>query len=212
MCSIMGYLGEMPLDKFKEDSLIKPSSPYSASKASADLLVNAYHRTYGLNVSISRCSNNYGPYQFPEKLIPTIIQKLVNNEKIPIYGNGLNIRDWIYVDDHCEAITKILSKSGNGEIYNIGGENERTNIDVARIILSILHKDESSIEYVKDRPGHDRRYAISNNKMNTVFSWKPKMNFEEGIKKTVYWYLTNSTWVNTIKSGEYIELNNQVVS
>ncbi len=190
--------GDLPIDRkdltFNEDSPLKPSSPYSASKTSADLLVLAYFRTYGLPVTISRCSNNYGPYHFPEKLIPLIILKALNNEKLPIYGDGKNIRDWIYVKDHCRAIDLILHKGKIGEIYNVGGKSEKSNLEVVKIILSILGKSENLIEFVPDRLGHDRRYAINNHKIETELGFKREVTFESGIEETVNWYLNNEKW------------------
>jgi len=185
--------GELPLEQkdlfFTETASLHPSSPYSASKASADLLVLSYHRTYGLPVSISRCSNNYGPYQFPEKLIPVIIHRAIENQSIPIYGNGENIRDWLYVEDHCKAIDLIIRNSQIGQVYNIGGQNERTNIQVVKTILELLNKPLSLIEFVTDRPGHDLRYATDISKIHNELGWQPAINFEEGIKYTVNWYL-----------------------
>lgn len=199
--------GDLPLDRpdlfFTEETPIHTSSPYSSSKASADLLVLAYHRTYGLPVTISRCSNNYGPYHFPEKLIPLMIINALNNKSLPVYGKGENVRDWLYVEDHCEAIDLIVRKGRVGEVYNIGGHNERANIDVVKTILTILGKDESLITYVTDRPGHDQRYAIDPNKINKELGWLPKTSFEEGIKKTIQWYLDNQEWWQNIISGEY---------
>ena len=190
--------GDLPLERtdlfFTEDSKIHTSSPYSASKASADLLALAYHRTYKLPVTISRCSNNYGPYHFPEKLIPLMIIKAMNDEKLPVYGNGKNVRDWLYVEDHCVAIDLIIRKGKEGEVYNIGGHNEKTNIDVVKTILKILNKSEDLIEYVKDRPGHDLRYAIDPTKITKELGWKPKHNFETGIIDTVNWYKNNEDW------------------
>lgn len=177
---------------FVETTPLAPNSPYSASKASADLLVRAYFETYGLPVLITRCSNNYGPYQYPEKLIPFFISKLAKGEKVPVYGDGLNVRDWLYVYDHCEAIDAVLHKGKVGEIYNIGGHNEKTNLEITKIILNAMGKDETSIEYVEDRLGHDRRYAIDNTKIQTQLGWKPSVTFEEGIKKTIKWYLEES--------------------
>ena len=194
---VYGSLGQFGY--FYEDSPILPNSPYSASKAGADMLVRAYYKTYRLPVIITRCSNNYGPYQYPEKLIPLFITKLLNNEKIPIYGDGLNIRDWLYVYDHCEAIDAVLHKGKTGEVYNIGGHNEKTNIEIAKIILNALKKDESYIEYIQDRPGHDRRYAISNKKIVNELGWNPSTNFNEGIQKTIDWYLKNQNWIKQIK-------------
>jgi dTDP-glucose 4,6-dehydratase len=199
--------GDLPLDRpdlfFTENSPLKPSSPYSASKAAADLLVLAYHRTYGLPVTVSRCSNNYGPYHFPEKLIPLMISRALADKNLPVYGNGENIRDWLYVEDHCRAVDLILRKSKTGEVYNIGGHNERRNIDVVKTILKILGKPESLITYVKDRPGHDKRYAIDPAKIKSELGWYPETKFEEGIKSTIKWYLDNRKWWETIVSGDY---------
>lgn len=199
--------GDLPLDRpdlfFTEETPIHTSSPYSASKASADLLVQAYHRTYGLPITISRCSNNYGPYHFPEKLIPLMIINALHGKKLPVYGDGLNVRDWLYVEDHCKAIDMILHGGRIGEVYNIGGHNERANIDVVKTVLSILGKDESLITYVKDRPGHDMRYAIDPTKIKNELGWYPETTFNEGIKKTVEWYLQNEDWWQEITSGEY---------
>lgn len=199
--------GDLPLDRpdlfFTETTPIHTSSPYSASKASADLLVMAYHRTFGTPATISRCSNNYGPYQFPEKLIPLMIAKALSDEKLPVYGEGLNVRDWLYVDDHCKAIDMILENGRIGEIYNIGGHNEKANIDVVRTILKAVDKDESLITYVKDRPGHDMRYAIDPTKIHNELGWKPETLFNEGIQKTIDWYLNNREWWQKILSGEY---------
>ena len=185
--------GDLPLDRpdlfFKEDTPIHTSSPYSASKASADLLVLAYHRTYGLPVTISRCSNNYGPYHFPEKLIPLMIQKALRNEPLPVYGNGANVRDWLYVGDHCNAIDLIVRNGRDGEVYNIGGHNERTNLEVVKTILKALGKPESLITYVKDRPGHDLRYAMDPTKIEKELGWKPEYNFDTGIQVTIKWNL-----------------------
>jgi len=199
--------GDLPLDrpdlKFEEDWGIKTSSPYSASKASADLLCLAYFRTYGTPVTISRCSNNYGPYQFPEKLIPLMIEKAQRNESLPVYGDGKNIRDWLYVEDHCSAIDKIVRLGKIGEIYNIGGNNEKSNIEIVKIILEALKKPESLITFVKDRPGHDRRYAINSGKIQNELGWKPQTDFESGIQQTIEWYKNNPQWIERILSGEY---------
>lgn len=199
--------GDLPLDRpdlfFTEETPLHTSSPYSSSKASADLLVLAYHRTFGLPVTISRCSNNYGPYQFPEKLIPLMIQKAKAGEKLPVYGDGLNVRDWLYVGDHCEGIDLIVRNGKDGEVYNIGGHNERTNLQVVKTILKVLGKDESLINYIKDRPGHDRRYAIDPKKIETELGWKPTYNFDTGIQKTIEWNLENQTWLKHVESGEY---------
>ena len=199
----------MPLDRpdlfFTESTPLHTSSPYSASKASADLLVLAYHRTFKLPVTISRCSNNYGPYQFPEKLIPLMIQKAENNELLPVYGNGSNVRDWLYVGDHCNAIDLVVRKGRDGEVYNIGGHNERTNLQVVKTILKALGKDDNLINYVKDRPGHDLRYAIDPKKIETELGWKPEFNFDTGIKETIKWNLENKEWLNHVESGEYLQ-------
>jgi dTDP-glucose 4,6-dehydratase len=199
--------GDLPLDKpelmFTEDTPIKTSSPYSASKASADLLVEAYNRTFGLPVTISRCSNNYGPYQFPEKLIPLMITKALAEEKLPVYGKGENVRDWLYVEDHCRAIDLILHKGQEGEVYNIGGHNEKSNLEVVKTILKELDKPESLITFVEDRAGHDLRYAINPTKISDELGWKPTILFDEGIKKTIKWYLDNKEWWKNILSGDY---------
>lgn len=199
--------GDLPLDKpellFTELSPLNPSSPYSASKASADLLCIAYQKTYNLPITISRSSNNYGPYQFLEKLIPLMIDNAKNNKKMPIYGDGLNVRDWIYVDDHNIAIDLIVRSAKNGSIYNIGSNNERNNLYIAKTILKELDKKESLIELVNDRKGHDRRYAINSLKIQKELGWKPTTSFEEGIKKTIAWYLNNEIWINELKTDEY---------
>ncbi len=201
--------GDLPLDRpdlfFTEKTPIRTSSPYSASKASADLLVMAYHRTFGLPVTISRCSNNYGPYQFPEKLIPLIIQKASRNESLPIYGKGENVRDWLYVGDHNNAIDLIVRNGKDGEVYNIGGHNERTNLQVVKTILKVLGKPESLITYVTDRPGHDLRYAMDPTKIESELGWKPTYNFETGIVPTIKWNLENQTWLKHVESGEYMK-------
>lgn len=204
--------GDLPLDRpdlfFTEGTPIHTSSPYSASKASADLLVQAYHRTFGLPVTISRCSNNYGPYHFPEKLIPLMITNALNDKPLPVYGNGENVRDWLYVEDHCSAIDLIIHDGRAGEIYNIGGHNEMRNIDIVKIICRELGKPESLITYVDDRKGHDMRYAIDPAKIHNELGWVPKTKFADGIKKTVGWYLENRKWWENILSGKYIERNN----
>ncbi len=203
--------GDLPLDRpdlfFTEETPLHTSSPYSSSKASADLLALAYFRTYGLPVTVSRCSNNYGAYQFPEKLIPLMIQKALAGEKLPVYGNGQNVRDWLYVEDHCRAIDLIIHSGREGEIYNIGGHNEKKNIDVVKIILSLLGKSEELISFVTDRAGHDRRYAIDPSKIHAELGWLPETKFEEGIEYTVKWYLDNKEWMDDIKSGAYAEYN-----
>lgn len=199
--------GDLPLDRpdllFTEETPIHTSSPYSSSKAGADLLVLAYYRTYGLPVTISRCSNNYGPYQFPEKLIPLMIVKALNNEKLPVYGKGLNVRDWLYVEDHCRAIDLIIHNGKIGEVYNVGGHNEKSNIEIVKTILDILEKPHSLISYVEDRKGHDLRYAIDPTKINRELGWLPETKFEDGIVKTVKWYLENHQWCDNILSGKY---------
>ena len=199
--------GDLPLDRtdlfFTEESPIQTSSPYSASKAAADLLVLAYHRTYGLPVTISRCSNNYGPYHFPEKLIPLMISRALADESLPVYGSGENVRDWLYVKDHCSAIDLVMRKGRNGEVYNIGGHNERTNLQVVKTILKELGKPETLITYVKDRPGHDMRYAIDPTKIRSELGWQPETSFDDGIKQTIRWYLDNRTWWEHILAGDY---------
>lgn len=198
---VYGSLGETGL--FMESTPLEPNSPYSASKAGGDLLVRAYHETFGLPVNITRCSNNYGPYQFPEKLIPLIISRALNDQALPIYGDGLNIRDWLYVEDHCSAIDLVIHEGRVGEVYNIGGNNERTNLHIVKTILQELNKPESLITYVEDRLGHDRRYGIDPTKLTEELGWKPKHNFETGIKETIQWYLNNKDWMTRIQSGEY---------
>ncbi len=201
--------GDLPLDRpdllFTEETPLHTSSPYSSSKAAADLLVMAYHRTYGLPVTISRCSNNYGPYQFPEKLIPLMIQKASRDEKLPVYGDGKNVRDWLHVADHCEAIDLIIRKGRVGEVYNVGGHNERSNLQVVKTILKALGKDENLINYVKDRLGHDRRYAIDPHKLETELGWKPQYNFDTGIAQTIRWNQENQEWLQNVESGEYMK-------
>jgi len=199
--------GDLPLDRpdlfFTEDMPLTASSPYSASKASSDLLVLAYHRTYGLPVTISRCSNNYGPYQFPEKLIPLMIANALADKSLPVYGTGENVRDWLYVEDHCKAIDMILHAGKVGEVYNIGGHNEKTNLEVVKTILKHLDKPESLITFVGDRKGHDLRYAIDPEKISTELGWLPDTKFDDGIKQTIDWYLENEEWMKNIISGEY---------
>jgi dTDP-glucose 4,6-dehydratase len=199
--------GDLPLDRpdmfFTEETPLHTSSPYSSSKAAADLLVNAYHRTYGLPVTISRCSNNYGPYQFPEKLIPLMIANALADKKLPVYGEGKNVRDWLYVEDHCKAIDLIIREGTVGEVYNIGGHNEMTNIDIVKIILKTLDKPESLIEHVTDRKGHDMRYAIDPAKIHKELGWLPETMFKDGIIKTIDWYLDNKSWWEDIISGDY---------
>lgn len=200
--------GDLPLDRpdlfFTEKTPLHTSSPYSSSKAGADLLVMAYHRTYGLPVTISRCSNNYGPYQFPEKLIPLMINNALNDKPLPVYGDGKNVRDWLYVEDHCKAIDLILEHGKVGEVYNIGGHNEMANIDIVKLICKELGKPESLIHYVTDRKGHDRRYAIDPAKIHGELGWLPETKFADGIVKTIHWYLENENWWKPIVSGEYL--------
>ncbi|MBE7710573.1 MAG: dTDP-glucose 4,6-dehydratase [Cyanobacteria bacterium SIG31] len=195
---VYGSLGKTGY--FYETTPLAPNSPYSASKASADMLVRAYHETYKMPVLNTRCSNNYGPYQYPEKLIPFFISQLLKGEKVPVYGDGLNVRDWLYVYDHCEAIDEVLHKGRIGEVYNIGGHNEKTNLEITHLILEAMGKDESSIKYVEDRLGHDRRYAISNDKITTELGWEPSVTFEQGIKMTIDWYLNNQDWIKSIEA------------
>ena len=199
--------GDLPLDRpdlfFTEETHIHTSSPYSASKAGADLLVLAYARTFGLPVSITRCSNNYGPSHYPEKLIPLMITRALADESLPVYGNGLNVRDWLYVEDHCAAIDLVMRKGREGEVYNVGGHNERTNLDVVKTVLKELGKPESLITYVKDRPGHDRRYAIDPTKIHNELGWLPATTFDDGIRRTVRWYLDHQDWWKHILAGEY---------
>lgn len=199
--------GDLPLDRpdlfFTETTPIHTSSPYSSSKASADLLVLAYHRTYGMPVTISRCSNNYGPYHFPEKLIPLMIINALHDKPLPVYGDGLNVRDWLYVEDHCRAIDLILQKGRVGEVYNVGGHNEMKNIDIVKLICKALGKPESLIHHVTDRKGHDRRYAIDPTKIHEELGWLPETKFADGIKKTIQWYLDHEDWWQPIISGEY---------
>jgi dTDP-glucose 4,6-dehydratase len=200
--------GDLPLNRpdlfFSEDNPIHTSSPYSASKASADLLVQAYYRTYNLPITISRCSNNYGPYHFPEKLIPLMIKRALANESLPVYGKGENVRDWLHVYDHCVAIDLIVHKGKIGEVYNIGGHNERTNLEVVKLILLELNKPETLIKYVTDRKGHDLRYAIDPTKIQNELKWKAKYDFDKGLKQTIKWYIDNQNWVDNIISGEYL--------
>lgn len=198
---VYGSLGKTGM--FRENTPLSPNSPYSASKAGADLIVRAYHETYGMPVNITRCSNNYGPYQFPEKLIPLMIYNAQNDKSLPIYGDGLQIRDWLHVKDHCAAIYTVLNKGKIGDVYNIGGNNEKANIEIVRLILTKLGKPESLITYVQDRPGHDRRYAIDNSKITTELGWNPVYTFERGIHETIQWYLDHPEWVERITSGDY---------
>ncbi len=188
---------------FTEETPLAPNSPYAASKAGADLLVRAYHRTYGLPMNITRCSNNYGPYQFPEKFIPLMITNALENKPLPVYGDGSNVRDWIHVHDHCTAIDLVLHHGKIGEVYNIGGDNEKKNIEIVKLILKILRREESLIRFVEDRPGHDLRYAMDSTKIKRELGWRPRYSFEEGIKETIRWYIKNRNWWENIKSGEY---------
>jgi dTDP-glucose 4,6-dehydratase len=198
---VYGSLG--PTGKFSETTPIDPNSPYSSSKASGDMMALAFQRTYGLPVVVTRCSNNYGPFQFPEKLIPLMILNSLNDKKLPVYGDGMNIRDWIYVIDHNKAVELVWEKGKVGDVYNIGADQEMTNIDIIKLILNYLNKSEDLIEYVTDRPGHDRRYAIDSSKIETELGWKPEFKFEEAIEKTIDWYLQNENWWKRIISGEY---------
>lgn len=196
---VYGALGKTGL--FTEKTPLSPNSPYSASKASADMVVRAYHETYGLPVNITRCSNNYGPYQFPEKLIPLMIHNAQEDKPLPVYGDGMQVRDWLHVRDHCAAIAAVLEKGRAGEVYNVGGNNEKANLEIVRLILQELGKPESLIAHVQDRPGHDRRYAIDNTKITTELGWKPAYTFEQGIHETIQWYLKNQAWVEHVKIG-----------
>lgn len=200
---VYGSLG--PKGQFTEQTPLHPNSPYSASKAAADLLTAAYHHTYGMPVVITRASNNYGPYQFPEKLIPLFITNLLEGRKVPVYGDGMNVRDWIHVSDHCRAIRAALARGRPGEVYNIGAENERTNLEITRRILSLLGRDESMVEFVKDRPGHDRRYAIDASKARAELDWRPLVTFEQGLADTVEWYRRHEGWWRRIRAGEYMD-------
>ena len=200
---VYGALGTTGL--FTENTPLSPNSPYSASKAAADMFVQAYHRTFGIPVNITRCSNNYGPYQFPEKLIPLMINNGLHNMPLPVYGDGLQIRDWIHAEDHCDAIAAVLEKGRTGEVYNIGGNCERSNIEIVKAVLRILGKSDELIAYVKDRPGHDRRYAIDNTKIKNELGWEPKYTFETGIKSTVQWYMDHDDWLKRVTSGTYTE-------
>lgn len=199
---VYGALGKEGM--FTETTSLSPNSPYSASKASADMIVRSYHETFGLPINITRCSNNYGPYQFPEKLIPLMIHNCKLDKDLPVYGDGMQIRDWLHVKDHCRGIDTVLHNGVVGEIYNIGGNNEKANIEIVKLILQNLHKPESLITYVKDRPGHDRRYAIDNTKITTQLGWHPSYTFEQGISETIQWYLDNEDWLEKVTSGEYL--------
>ena len=198
---VYGTLG--PHGLFRETTPLAPNSPYSASKAGADFLVRAYHQTYNLPINITRCSNNYGPYQFPEKLIPLMIIQALNDRPLPVYGDGLNIRDWLHVEDHCRAIDLVLHHGESGKVYNVGGNNERTNIEVVETILKYLGKQESLVQFVEDRPGHDHRYAIDASRISKELGWNPRYTFEAGIKETIDWYIANKSWWSRILSGEY---------
>lgn len=198
---VYGALG--PTGMFTETMPLMPNSPYSASKASADMIVRAYHHTFGLPINITRCSNNYGPYQFPEKLIPLMINNCLLGKELPVYGDGLQIRDWLHVTDHCSAIDTVLHRGMSGEAYNIGGNSEKANIDIVELIIHALGKSRDLIRYVKDRPGHDRRYAVDNTKITTQLGWKPAYTFQQGIQETIQWYLTNRPWVQSIVAGGY---------
>ncbi|PKL51076.1 MAG: dTDP-glucose 4,6-dehydratase [Planctomycetes bacterium HGW-Planctomycetes-1] len=205
---VYGELG--PTGKFTEETPLSPNSPYSASKAAADLLVKAFGHTWGLNYNITRCSNNYGPYQFPEKMIPLMINNALNDKPLPVYGDGLNVRDWIHVEDHCKAVWKVLADGKPGEVYNIGSSNEKTNLEVVKTILKAVGKPESLITFVKDRPGHDRRYAIDSSKINNQLGWGAETKFEQGIKNTIDWYLQNKKWLADVTSGNYQQYYQQM--
>lgn len=207
---VYGSLGKTGY--FKETTPLQPNSPYSASKASGDLITRSYGETFGLPINITRCSNNYGPFQFPEKLIPLMISNALEDKKLPVYGDGKNVRDWLHVYDHCQAIDLVLHDGKFGEVYNIGGNNEKQNIEIVKLILSQLDKDESLIEFVTDRLGHDRRYAIDSNKIQNDLGWSPKYSFDVGIEQTIQWYLDNQNWTNQIKSGEYKEYYEKMYS
>jgi dTDP-glucose 4,6-dehydratase len=198
---VYGTLGKTGM--FVETMPLMPNSPYSASKASADLIVRAYSETFGMPVNITRCSNNYGPYQFPEKLIPLMISNCLKEKDLPVYGDGMQIRDWLHVSDHCSAIDAVLHKGVDGEVYNIGGNNEKANIEIVKLIINALGKSEGLIKYVKDRPGHDRRYAIDNTKITSQLGWEPVYTFEQGMKETIQWYLDNTEWIENVISGDY---------
>ncbi|WP_283408936.1 dTDP-glucose 4,6-dehydratase [Anoxynatronum buryatiense] len=200
---VYGALGTT--GKFVETMPLLPNSPYSASKASADLIVRAYHETYGLPVNVTRCSNNYGPYQFPEKLIPLMINNCLRGKDLPVYGDGLQIRDWLHVSDHCQAIDIVLHNGKKGEVYNIGGNNEKSNIEIVKLIIKTLRKSEDLIRHVKDRPGHDRRYAIDNSKITTELGWEPAYTFEQGMEEVIQWYMDNHQWFENVISGDYIK-------
>lgn len=198
---VYGTLGKKGL--FTETTPLAPNSPYSASKASADLIVRAYYKTFDMPINITRCSNNYGPYQFPEKLIPLMINNCIHEKSLPVYGDGMQIRDWLHVNDHCSALDAVLHKGELGEVYNIGGNNEKSNIEIVQLIINQLQKDDGLIKYIQDRPGHDRRYAIDNSKITKELGWQPYYTFEKGIKETIQWYINNNNWIEAILSGEY---------
>ena len=204
---VYGSLGETGL--FTESTPLSPNSPYSASKASADQLCLAFNHTFGIDVKITRCSNNYGPMQFPEKLIPLMINNALEDKNLPVYGDGMNIRDWLYVDDHCSAIWTVYKKGKSGEVYNVGGNNEKANIEIVKEILKQVNKPDTLIKYVKDRPGHDKRYAIDNSKITRELGWEPKIDFENGLKMTIQWYLDNQDWSENVKSGTYLDFYNK---
>ena len=205
---VYGALGKTGM--FTETTPLSPNSPYSAAKTSADLIVRAYHETFGMPINITRCSNNYGPYQFPEKLIPLMINNCKQEKELPVYGDGMQIRDWLHVKDHCIAIDTVFEKGRNGEVYNIGGNNEKANIEIVKLIIKALGKTENLIKYVKDRPGHDRRYAIDNTKITTELGWEPSYTFEEGIKETIEWYLNNMEWMESVTSEAYKDYYNKM--
>ncbi|MBE3101376.1 MAG: dTDP-glucose 4,6-dehydratase [Firmicutes bacterium] len=207
---VYGALGAT--GKFVETMPLLPNSPYSASKASGDIIVRAYHETFGMPINITRCSNNYGPYQFPEKLIPLMINNCLKDKDLPVYGDGMQVRDWLHVSDHCSAIDTVLHKGVDGEVYNIGGNNEKANIEIVKLIIKTLGKSEELIKYVQDRPGHDRRYAIDNTKITTQLGWKPAYTFEQGMKETIEWYLNNTEWIENIVSGDYVKYYEKMYS
>ena len=207
---VYGTLGKEGM--FTETTPLAPNSPYSASKTGADLIVRAYHETFGMPINITRCSNNYGPYQFPEKLIPLMINNCLKNRELPVYGDGMQIRDWLHVKDHCTGISTVLHKGKVGEVYNIGGNNEKANIEIVKLIIANLGKSEELIKYVQDRPGHDRRYAIDNTKITTELGWSPSYTFEQGIKETIEWYLANEEWMNKIVRGDYMKYYEEMYS
>jgi dTDP-glucose 4,6-dehydratase len=202
--------GSLEKGKSSESSALLPNSPYAASKTSADLICRAYWRTYGLPVMITRCSNNYGPFQFPEKLIPLVVTNALEGKDIPVYGDGSNIREWIHVEDHCRALDQVIQKGSPGEIYNVGSNIEITNLELVKFILKVLGKSESLIKFVKDRPGHDRRYAIDTGKIESELGWRPSISFEQGMTNTIQWYINNQSWWQRIKSGEYAEYYNRM--